>query len=130
MRRPILLVDDSALMRVATTRRLTGRGLEVTALGSSREAEGVDPTRFAAALLDIELGDGFGPDVAARLRLGAPELPIAFLTGGGAESILDAARAFGPVFSKTARDAPADVGEAPGLEDAVVWLLAAAGFPV
>ncbi len=88
MRRPVLFVDDSALIRAATTRRLAGRGIEVTALGSLREAEGVDPTRFAAALLDIELGDGFGPDVAARLRLGlagaAHRVPHGRRVAGGA----------------------------------------------
>jgi CheY-like chemotaxis protein len=134
MSRAILFVDDSALIRAATTRRLLGRGLEVTALGSFGETEGVDPTRFAAALLDIELGDGFGPDVAARLRLGSPELPIAFLTGGGAPGVLDAARAFGPVFSKTAVEGaqvgdPGEMRESVGLDAAIGWLLAVAGSP-
>ena len=59
------------------------------------------PAEQEAALLDINLGDGSGPDVAARLRAGSPALPIAFLTGGGAAGDLDAARLFGPVFSKT-----------------------------
>jgi two-component system, response regulator RegA len=113
----ILFVDDSALARAAATRRLTGRGLHVTALGSSREVEGIDPTTFAAALLDIELGDGFGPDVAARLRLGSPGLPIAFLTGGGSVRRIDAALAIGPVFSKTE-----------GVDAAIGWVLAIAGI--
>jgi CheY-like chemotaxis protein len=109
----ILFVDDSALVRATTTLRLTGRGLRVTALGSSRETEHVDPTGFAAALLDIDLGDGSGPDVAARLRLGSPALPIAFLTGGGAPHDLDAARSFGPVFSKPE-----------GVDEAIGWVVA------
>jgi len=122
MDHPILLVDDSVLVRVATTRRLAERGLRVTALGSSREASIIDATRFAAALLDIDLGDGFGPDVAAYLRVAAPGLPIAFLTArdggappdrGGPDILLDAARAFGPIFCKVA-----------GVEDAIGWLLA------
>ncbi len=117
MSRPILFVDDSALVRAATTRRLAGRGVPVTALASSAEAHAVDPTCFAAALLDIELGDGFGPDVAARLRSGSPALPIAFLPGGGSPGVVEAARAFGPVFCKTA-----------GVDDAIGWLLAAAGI--
>ncbi len=130
MKRPILFVDDSAVVRAATTRRLAGRGLPVTALGSSREAHEVDPTSFSAALLDIELGDGFGPDVAARLRLASPALPIAFLSGydaghdgghdgghGSPSNLLDAARAIGPVFSKGT-----------GVEDAILWLLSAIGI--
>ncbi len=114
MDRSILLADDSALVRAATTRRLAQCGLRVTTLGSSREADGVDPTRFSAALLDIDLGDGFGPDVAARLRATVPALPIAFLTGGGPDPVLDAARTFGPVFCKVS-----------GIEEAIGWVLAA-----
>ena len=116
MPRPILFVDDSALVRAATLRRLVARGLRVTALGSSAEAEAVDATAFSAALLDIDLGDGFGPDVAAHLRREAPGLPIAFLTGGGPPSMVDAARAFGPVFCKTA-----------GVDEAIGWLLTVTG---
>jgi CheY-like chemotaxis protein len=126
MERLILFVDDSPLVRAATTRRLAERGLRVTALASSREAERVDPTGFAAALLDIDLGDGFGPDVAARLRLGAPSLPIAFLTGrdegahassDGPDPVLEAARAFGPIFGKVT-----------GVDEAIGWILAATGL--
>jgi len=110
---PILLVDDSALVRVATSRRLAERGLQVTALGSWREAQDVDASGFAAALLDVDLGDGLGTDVAAHLRAGAPALPIAFLTAHEDGTLLDAARAFGPVFSK-----------ATGIGDAISWVLA------
>jgi two-component system response regulator RegA len=117
MAHTILFVDDSALARAATTQRLTGRGLQVTALGSSREVDRVDPSGFAAALLDINLGDGSGAEVAARLRVGSPALPIAFLTGGGAPRDLDAARSFGPVFSKTE-----------GVDEAIGWVLSIAGL--
>lgn len=112
---PILFVDDSAVARFLIARLLAERGLTVTALASSEEAARVDPQAFAAALLDIELGDGFGTEVAARLRAGAPELPIAFLTAGGPAVHLDAARQLGPVFSKSS-----------GVEDAVRWIAEAA----
>jgi CheY-like chemotaxis protein len=117
MRRPILFVDDSALVRAAARKCITDRGLGVTALSSSREVDGVDATRFSAALLDIELGDGFGPDVAVRLRKTSPKLPIAFLTGSSQGRAVNAARAIGPVFSKSA-----------GVDEAIGWILAAAGF--
>jgi CheY-like chemotaxis protein len=113
---PILFVDDSALVRAATIQTLARRGIQVTALGSSHEALAIDPTHFAVALLDIELGDGFGPDIAARLRVGSPALPIAFLTSGGAPGILESARAFGPVFDKMS-----------GIDEAVGWVLGALG---
>jgi CheY-like chemotaxis protein len=115
-RSPILFVDDSAVVRLAVKRRLVDRGLEVVTFASATEASASNGGDFAAALLDIELGDGFGPDLAARLREGAPSLPIAFLTAGGPPEILDAAARLGPVFSKASE-----------VEDAVRWILEAAG---
>lgn len=114
-RSPILFVDDSAVVRFAVKRRLVEGGLEVTTFASATEASGIDGGDFAAALLDIELGDGFGPDLAARLRQGAPSLPIAFLTAGGPPETLDAAARLGPVFSKASE-----------VEDAVRWIVEAA----
>ena len=115
-RSPVLFVDDSAVVRFAVKRRLVDSGVEVVTLASAAEAAAIRGGDFAAALLDIELGDGFGPDLAARLREGAPSLPIAFLTAGGPESILDAAARLGPVFSKATE-----------VEDAVRWIVEAAG---
>ena len=113
---PILFVDDSAVVRLSVQRLLVDRGLEVVTFASAAEASAINGSDFAAALLDIELGDGFGPDLAARLREGAPSLPIAFLTAGGPDPILDAAALLGPVFSKTSE-----------VEDAVRWIVEAAG---
>jgi CheY-like chemotaxis protein len=114
MSAPLLFVDDSPLARAATTRVLGQQGVRVTALGSAAEALTVDAATFGAALLDLELGDGLGTDVAARLRLAAPALPIAFLTGGAPPPALAEARRFGPVFSKVRE-----------LDEAVAWVLAA-----
>ncbi len=108
---PILFVDDSAVARVAVKRRLVALGLEVVTFGSASEAREADGAAFSAALLDIELGDGYGTELAARLREGAPGLPIAFLTAGGPEEILAAAALLGPVFSKMSE-----------LDDAVRWI--------
>lgn len=99
----VLFVDDSAVVRSAVSRRLTQLGFAVTVVGSTGEAERVDVVGLAAALLDVELGDGLGTDVARRLRALAPRLPIAFLTaseGRGAAVLREEARRFGPVFSK------------------------------
>ena len=117
---PILFVDDSAVARAATTRLLDDRGVAVTVLASSSETAALDARHFSAALLDLELGDGLGTEVAERLRGLAPSLPIAFLTAGATETLLDHARRFGPVFAKPS-----------GMEDAVRWVVEAsraAGF--
>lgn len=112
-RTPVLFVDDSALARVAVTRRLVGIGIgiEVVTLASAAEAKGAHGAAFAAALLDIELGDGFGTEVALHLQTSAPNLPIAFFTAGAPAEILAAAAQIGPVFSKTSE-----------LDDAVRWI--------
>jgi len=110
----VLFVDDSALARAVTARMLGERGLQVTTLSSLEEAGTVDPRRFAAALLDLELGDGFGTDVASLLRRAAPGLPIAFLTAGGPPTELEVARGLGPVFSKLG-----------GVEAAIQWVVTA-----
>ena len=70
--------------------------------GDGKEAAAMGLVKFAV------------PDVAARLRLASPTMPIAFLTGGGTPDMLDAARGFGPVFCKVE-----------GVEDAIHWVLAA-----
>jgi CheY-like chemotaxis protein len=114
--KPVLFVDDSPVARLAVTRRLVALALEVVTFGSAAEASGVDGATFAAALLDIELGDGFGPEIADRLREAAPGLPIAFLTAGGPAEILEAAARIGPVFSKTS-----------DLDDAMRWIVTAVG---
>lgn len=112
---PILFADDSAVARYDVKRRLAARGLAVVTFASFAEASGARGLDFAAALLDIELGDGFGPDLAARFREGAPALPIAFLTAGGPSEMLAAAARIGPVFSKTTEI---------GIEDAERWIIA------
>jgi CheY-like chemotaxis protein len=99
----VLFVDDSALARATTARRLRELGLSVTAVGSSREVEEIEVAGLSAALLDIELGDGLGTDVARRLRDRAPRLPIAFLSSHGSDGgspLREEAQRFGPVFSK------------------------------
>jgi CheY-like chemotaxis protein len=114
MRPAVLFVDDSALARAVTGRRLAALGFTVTAVGSAREAEQVETAGIAAALLDVELGDGLGTDVARRLRALAPLLPIAFLTaceGDDASALREEALRFGPVFSKLSE-----------VDDALRWI--------
>jgi DNA-binding response OmpR family regulator len=67
---------------------------------SAAGASSVDPTDLACALLDLELGDGLGTDVAVRLRESRGTLPIAFFTSTAAPDALARAATFGPVFAK------------------------------
>ncbi len=90
--------------------------MNVTVASSVTEATSVDPGSLRAALLDLEVGDELGTDLATTLRSRAPALPIAFLTAAMNGHLLAEARRFGPVFDKTL-----------GLEQALSWLSAFLG---
>lgn len=96
----ILLVDDSPVARRVIARQLADAGFEVCEAASSAGARRVDPAAVACAVLDLDLGDGDGTDLAALLLARRASLPIAFFTAGGSPSLVERARAHGPVFSK------------------------------
>ncbi len=108
--RPLLVVDDSPVALLLLTRRLQAEGVALQRATSVAEARGVDAGTLAGALLDLELGDGTGVDVAQALRAAAPSLPIAFFTAGATDATRAAAEALGTVFEK-----PDD------LERAILW---------
>jgi DNA-binding response OmpR family regulator len=111
MSRRVLIADDSAVARVSVARRVRADGLEVEEQDSAAGASSVDTNGLACALLDLELGDGLGTDVAERLREGQGTLPIAFFTSTRTPEIVARAATFGPVFAK-----PDD------LDEAVDWI--------
>lgn len=100
MSRRVLIADDSAVARVAVARRVRADGIEVEEQDSAAGASSVDTSDLACALLDLELGDGLGTDVAERLREGRDGLPIAFFTTTCTPEAIARARTFGPVFAK------------------------------
>jgi len=112
--RKILIVDDSPVARVTLRKRIEAAGMQVDAKESVADCGTVDAKSYDAALLDFDLGDGTGADVAARLRQTSPDLPIAFFTASEDEPAIDALRAVGPVFKK------------PELDRAVEWVAALA----
>lgn len=100
MSRRVLIADDSAVARVSVARRVRAEGIEVEERDSAAAASSVDTADLACALLDLELGDGFGTEVAERLREAQGGLPIAFFTSTLTPEVLARAQAFGPVFAK------------------------------
>lgn len=94
----ILIADDSAVVRLTMGRRLRAAGHDVVECASFAEASAVDVTGIDRALLDFDLGDGRGVDVAPRLA--SAGIPVAFFTSEEAPEVFDAARVFGPVFKK------------------------------
>jgi CheY-like chemotaxis protein len=100
MSQRVLIADDSAVARVTVARRVRAAGFEVVERDSVASASTVDASTIACALLDFDLGDGFGVDVAARLRSVERELPIAFFTSTSQAEVVEQTSAFGPVFTK------------------------------
>lgn len=109
----VLVADDSALVRVALVRRFKSAGLEVIEAVSVTAAKAVDPSTIDVAVLDFDLGDGYGDEIAAHLVASRPGLPICFFTSSTSEA-QEKAGPYGHVFTK------------PGEADAVVaWVLGA-----
>jgi two-component system response regulator RegA len=111
----VLVADDSAVARLSVARELRSRGLDVVERESFASAATTDAAELTCALLDLELGDGNGADVADRLRASRSDLPVAFFSSAGDGALVARARAIGPVFTKP-----------DGLVDAVAWIVARA----
>jgi CheY-like chemotaxis protein len=110
-RRPetVLLVDDSPVARRALGRLLEAEGFRVREETSFCDAQEADASGLACAIIDLELLDGEGSELAAVLRARRSSLPIAFFTSGALPAILERARSQGPIFRK------------PDVEAVVAW---------
>ena len=96
----VLLVDDSAVVRRVLTRRLVTEGFDVLAEPSATAARAIDVATLTCAIIDIELPDGSGADLATELLQRRASLPVAFFTAGASDAVMERARAHGPVFAK------------------------------
>ena len=99
----ILLVDDSPVALRALAQRLTSEGFEVREALSAAAARNLDGSalgRLQCAILDLQLADGDGTDLAAALMGRRPSLPVAFFSAGATPSLVECARGRGPVFLK------------------------------
>jgi CheY-like chemotaxis protein len=111
----VFVADDSPLVRAAVVRRIRDAGREVVEADSAAKAAAVEVAGLACALLDLDLGDGWGTDVAERLRASAAALPIAFFTSEQGGERVERAKTFGPVFSKPE-----------GIDEAIAWIVSRA----
>ena len=110
MSQRVLVADDSPVARLLLVRRLRAAGLEVVEHASAEGASAADPSELTCALLDYDLGDGFGGDVAVALRGRRPDLPVAFFTT--ASDVAGKLGDLGPVFQKPDE-----------LDAAIAWVL-------
>jgi DNA-binding NtrC family response regulator len=88
-------------VRRVLSKRLTAEGFAVREEGTAASARAVDPAGLACAVVDLELADGDGPDLAAALLARKASLPVAFFTAGASSALVERARGHGPIFAKS-----------------------------
>ena len=85
--RPVLIVDDDAILRETLVEQLELDGeFSAAQAASVSEAEAMvtgRDARFDAVILDVGLPDGDGRDLCASLRKQGLRMPIIMLTGVG-----------------------------------------------
>lgn len=95
-----LIVEDDPVVARSIARRLLREGYTVSLAGTCRAARAAGKG-FQVAILDLDLPDGSGTDLAEDLqRLGAVRT-LVFYTGSLDAAQRERARAFGPVIDKT-----------------------------
>src|SRR5262249_25636663 len=92
----IAIVDDDAGIRKALCRLLTISGYGVEAFASADEALKAMPASGAAlAILDCEIGEASGVDLARNLGAAGLQAPVIFMTGSSNDSLGTSARSLG-----------------------------------
>jgi len=85
---PMLLLDDDDEFRALVADELRGAGFRPVEAATVAEAEAIalhGPVRFEALILDVNLPDGDGRDLCARLRGAGLRVPVLMLTGADAD---------------------------------------------
>jgi DNA-binding NtrC family response regulator len=78
----ILLVDDEARFRTTLSKLLAAQGLEVTALGSGREALAeLRQNAYDVMVLDVRMPDMDGIATLTEIKKIAPQIEVIILTG-------------------------------------------------
>ncbi|MBI2391318.1 MAG: GAF domain-containing protein [Deltaproteobacteria bacterium] len=88
----VLVADDERGLRRACARELAAAGLgvaEAADRASALEIVEADPKRIVAAIIDRDLGDGSGEDVARRLRALNPSAFVVETSGADVEGVLE-----------------------------------------
>ncbi len=92
-RPPIVLVaDDERGLRRACAREIAAAGLgvaEAASRAAALEIVEADPKRIVAAIIDRDLGDGSGEDVAKRLRALNPTALVVETSGSDVDGVLE-----------------------------------------
>ena len=80
----IMIVEDDFLIRLTLSESLADEGFDIVEASSGEEALAMvqDGADVALVLTDIQLGPAMdGNELARRLRVSFPDLPMIFMTG-------------------------------------------------
>jgi CheY-like chemotaxis protein len=98
----VLLVEDEPLIRMLTTDMLDALGFAATEAATGAEALAIDDgalAGLAGLVIDLGLPDFPGQEVAQRLRLRRPDLPVILTTGADASQALTQLAGGGPAVA-------------------------------
>ncbi len=97
----VLIVDDSKLARIVAARALAELqpDWQKVEAGSAAQALGIIETQTPdVALIDFNMSEKDGLELASELRALYPDLPIAIITANIQDEIVARARAIGAAF--------------------------------
>lgn len=95
----MLIVDDEPATARALGRLLRAAGHNVAIAGSCAAAR-ILGDRFDCAVLDIDLGDGSGIDLASELRVRGSVGRVVFYSGTMDDEVLERVKHMGPLVVK------------------------------
>jgi CheY-like chemotaxis protein len=97
----VLIVDDSKLARIVATKALLALQPEWQRVEAASAAQALDvfaKQQVDVALIDFNMAEKDGLELAAELRQAHPELPIAIITANIQDEIIARARAINAAF--------------------------------
>lgn len=97
----LLIVDDSKLARMAVTKALTSCHPDwqrVEAGNAADALKAVQADRPDIAIIDFNMPNKDGLDLAAELRALTPNMPIGIISANHQQQVVDRARALGASF--------------------------------
>lgn len=97
----VLIVDDSKLARFVVAKALASLQPEwqkVEASGAGEALELLQSGTVDIALIDFNMADKDGLELAGELRVSRPDMPIAILTANIQDEIISRARQIGAAF--------------------------------
>ena len=97
----LLIVDDSKLARMAVTKALSSCHPDwqrVEAANAAEALKAVQNEKPHIAIIDFNMPNKDGLDLAAELRALTPDMPIGIISANHQQQVVDRARALGASF--------------------------------